>query len=256
MSIVLICTVLGAAAAGGFTQRAAGMGASMIGSPLFVLAVGPRSGVAVTNLLAIVVALAVLATSASRLDVRQARILVPAGLIGVIPGTIAFHLLPANWLQVTVGTVTAMGLASAAVASRLRARKTPVGTQVGTPAGTPSGTAAAGLASGISSAVVGAGGPPLAIYAVATGWPQAEFAATCQVSFALQAAAALAVKGIPPLPVLLLLGAIAAALAGVTAAHLLSGRINAAHARRAAIAIAVIATVLTTAQAIARLAGH
>ena len=244
MPIVLTFAVLGVAVLGGFAQRASGMGASLIASPLLALAVGPRTGVAVTNLLGIVVALAVLATSARRLDIPKAKILVPAGLIGVLPGTIAFHLLPENWLQVTVGAVTALGLASVSIARRLRA----------TP--TPARTAAAGLASGVSSAVAGAGGPPLAIYAVATDWPQAQFAATCQISFALQAAAALAVKGMPALPISLLGGAIAATLAGVAAAHLLSGRINAAHARRAAIVIAAVATALTTVHAVIGLAGH
>src|ERR1700749_653647 len=108
----------------------------------------------------------------------------------------------------------------------------------------PAGTAAAGLASGFSSAVAGAGGPALTIYAIATDWPQPLFAATSQVSYALQAAAALTLKGIPPLPLPWLGAAIAATLAGVAAAHLLAHRITPGHARRAAIAIAAIAGVI------------
>ena len=75
------------------------------------------------------------------------------------------------------------------------------------------------------------------------------------ISYALQAVAALATKGVPPLPVPLLGGAIAATMTGVTVAHLLAARINAAHARRAAIVTAALATTLTTVQGIARLAG-
>ena len=243
MPIVLIVVVIGVVAVGGFCQRASGLGFSLISAPLLALAVGPRAGVAVTNLLAVVVALAVLATSAKRVDIARAKILIPAGLVGVVPGTIAYYLLPANWLQITVGAVTGLGLASVAIARRLRA----------TPS--PGVTAAAGLASGVSSAVAGAGGPPLAIYAVATDWPQQQFAATCQISYALQAAAALAIKGVPPLPAPWLGAAIAATLTGVAAAHLLASRINTARARRAAILIAAVATVLTTARGVANLAG-
>jgi uncharacterized membrane protein YfcA len=239
--------VIAVAAAGGFAQRASGLGFSLISAPSLALAAGPRAGVALTNLLALVVALAVLATSARRLDVPRARILVPAGLIGVVPGTIAFRLLPADWLQVTVGAVTGLGLAAVVIARRLRA------------APGPGTTAAAGLASGFSSAVAGAGGPPLAIYAVATGWPQARFAATGQIAYAIQAAAALTMKGFPAVPVpwlsAWLCAAIAATLSGVAAAHFLAHRIDTVHARRAALAIAALAAALTVLHGIARLSG-
>ena len=239
--IVLTAAVIAVAAAGGFAQRASGLGFSLIAAPSLALAAGPRAGVALTNLLAMVVALAVLATSARRLDVARARVLVPAGLLGVIPGTFAFHLLPANWLQVTVGSVTGLGLASVYIARRLRVSPR------------PATTAAAGLASGFSSAVAGAGGPPLAIYAIATDWPQPQFAVTSQIAYAIQAAAALSVKGIPPVPLPWLSAVIAATLSGIAAAHLLAHRINTAHARRAAIAIAAIATALTTIHGMAHL---
>lgn len=194
----------------------------------------PRHGVALTNLLAIVVGLAIFAISARHLDTAKARILIPTGLIGVAPGTIAFNLLPANSLQIAVGAVTGLGLAAVAIARRLRA------------APGLASTSCAGLASGFSSAVAGAGGPPLTIYAVATDWPQSQFAATAQINYAIQGAAALAIKGIPAIPLTWLIAAIAAALGGVAAAHLLAHRINSAHARRAAIAIAIVAAVITT----------
>jgi hypothetical protein len=233
MPILLTASVIVAAAAGGFAQRASGLGFSLIAAPLLALAAGPRDGVALTNLLALVVALAVFATSGRRVDRARAAILIPAGLFGVVPGTIVFRLLPASWLQVTVGAVTGLGLAAAAIARRLR--MTP----------RPGTTAAAGLASGFSSAVAGAGGPALTVYAIATDWPQPLFAATGQVSYALQAAAALTLKGIPPLPLPWLGAAVAATLAGVAAAHLLAHRIDPAHARRAAIVIAALASAVT-----------
>jgi hypothetical protein len=241
--IVLTAAVIVAAAAGGFVQRASGLGFSLIAAPLLALVAGPRDGVAMTNLLALAVALAVFATSARRVDSARAAILIPAGLVGVVPGTLVFRLVPASWLQVAVGAVTGLGLAAAAIARRLRM------------APRPGTTAAAGLASGFSSAVAGAGGPALTIYAIATDWPQPLFAATSQVSYALQAAAALTLKGIPPLPLPWLGAAIAATLAGVAAAHLLAPRIDPVHARRAAIGLAAVASGLTLLRGLALVSG-
>jgi hypothetical protein len=243
MPLMLTAAVLLAAAAGGFAQLASGLGFSLIAAPLLALVAGPRDGVAMTNLLALVVALAVFATCAGRLDKHRAVILIPAGLAGVLPGTVVFRLLPASWLQVTVGAVTGLGLVAAAIARRLRM------------APRPATTAAAGLASGFSSAVAGAGGPPLTVYAIATDWPQPLFAATGQVSYAFQAAAALALKGIPPMPIPWLGAAIAATLAGVAAAHVLADRIKPVHARRAAVVIAAVASALTLIRGLALLFG-
>lgn len=239
MTIVPAIAVIAAAATGGFTQRASGLGFSLIVAPILALAVGPREGIALANLLAVTVALAVFATSARNLDAAKSAILVPAGLVGAIPGTVVFRLLPAGPLQVAVGTVTGLGLVTAAIARR-RLRAAP---RLAT-------TAAAGLASGFTSAVAGAGGPPLTIYAIATDWPQPQFAATGQISYAIQAATALGLNGIPPIPVAWLGAAIAAAIAGIMTAHLLASRIDAGRARHAAIAIATVATALTLARGV------
>lgn len=220
-------------AGGAFAQRVSGLGFSLIAAPSLALAVGAREGVALTNLLATLVALGVFATSARQLDKRRSAVLIPAGLAGVVPGSIVFRLLPAGPLQVTVGVITGLGLATVGVIGRLRV------------APRPAVTASAGLASGFTSAVAGAGGPALAVYAVATDWPQPLFAATAQVSYATQGAAALGIKGIPSLRVLWLLAAVAAAMGGLTAGHLLARRVNVGHARRAAIIIAALATVAT-----------
>src|SRR5215472_10904681 len=243
MPILVASAVIVSTAAGAFAQRVSGLGFSLIAAPSLALAVGPRDGVALTNVLAMVVAIAVFAPSAGHVDAGKAAVLVPAGLIGVVPGTIVFHLLPASWLQVAVGAVTGLGLAAVSAARRLRA------------AARMPATAAAGLASGFTTAVGGAGGPALTIYAIATQWPQEQFAATGQISYAVQAAAALALKGSPRLPFPWLGGMIAAALAGLACAHLLAHRVSPARARRAAIVIASLASAATVIHGIISLAG-
>jgi uncharacterized protein len=217
-----LTAVVAAVFVGAVFQRLSGIGFSLVAAPALALISGPRSGVTLTNLLAIVVALVVFATSARRVDRAKALILIPAGIIGVLPGTVLFRLLPPGQLQVVVGAITALGLAAVLLAPRLRAEANPVT------------TGCAGLASGFSAASVGAGGPALTVYAVATGWSQPEFVATSQLSYATQGAVALAIKGLPSVPGAWLGAAAAAVLCGLLAGHLVARRIDSARARRSA----------------------
>ncbi len=229
----MIAAVAAAVFAAAVFQRLSGIGFSLVAAPVLALISGPRSGVTLTNLLAIVVALVVFATSARRVDRAKALILIPAGLIGVLPGTVLLRLLPPGQLQVAVGTFTALGLAAVLLAPRLRAGAGPVT------------TGCAGLASGFSAAAAGAGGPALTVYAVATSWPQPEFVATGQLSYATQGAAALAIKGFPSFPSAWLGATAAAVLCGLLAGHLAGRRVDGARARRAAVAIAGLAALAT-----------
>ena len=228
-----LTAVVVAVFAGAVFQRVSGIGFSLVAAPALALLSGPRGGVTLTNLLAIVVALVVFATSARRVDRTRALVLIPAGLIGVLPGTVLSRLLLPGPLQVAVGTITALGLAAALLAPRLRAEARPFT------------TGCAGLASGFSAAAAGAGGPALTVYAVATSWPQPEFVATGQLSYATQGAAALAIKGFPPVPGSWLGAAVAAVLCGLLAGHLAARRIDGARARRAAVAVAGLAALIT-----------
>ena len=233
MGFALIAAVAAAVFAGAALQRVSGIGFSLVAAPALALISGPRSGIALTNLLAVVVALVVFAASARHVARARALILIPAGLVGVLPGTVVFRLLSPGRLAVAVGSITLLGLAAALLAPRLRARARPVT------------TGCAGLVSGFSAAAAGAGGPALTVYAVATSWPQPEFAATGQLSYATQGAAALAAKGLPPLPGTWLGVAVTAALCGLLAGHLAAHRVDGARARRAAIVIAALAALAT-----------
>lgn len=226
---LLTGAALAAAATGAFVQRLSGIGFSLVTAPLLVLVDGPRAGVALTNVLAIVVALAVVATCVRDVDGAKLAVLVPAGLVGVLPGALASRLLPVGALEVCVGALIVLALAAVSV-SRRRVRSRPVV------------TIGAGLASGFTSAVAGAGGPSLALYSMATGWPQREFVATSQICYASQAIAALALKGLPGLPVAWLGAAVAAALLGLLLGTVLAGRISATRTRQAAIVLATVAS--------------
>jgi Sulfite exporter TauE/SafE. len=229
LAVLLTCAGLLAVGMGAFSQRLSGMGFSLLTAPLLVLLHGPRDGVALTNLLSIVVALAVFAGSARRVDTGKLAVLLPVGLLGVLPGVLVVRAVPAGPLQVCVGAATILGLAAVA-APRLRIRAH------------PAATASAGFASGFSSAVAGAGGPPLALYSVATRWPQPEFAATSQLCFASQAAASLAFKGLSGLSAASLGASVAAAVVGLLAGAVLAGRVSSTRTRQAAMIIAALAS--------------
>jgi uncharacterized membrane protein YfcA len=229
--------VVSAAAAtvllGALVQRVSGLGFALISAPLLVLAVGPVTGVELTNLLAVLVSVSVLATSWRDVDLHQARLLVPSGVVGVLPGIAAARLLSPGPLQVAIGALVVLGLLATMLTGTGRARPT---------------TAAAlgtGTASGFMNAVAGVGGPALTVYALATGWSQESFAATAQVSFAVQSTTALAIRGLPDLPTAQLVTVAAMATAGLVAGELLARRLSRERARTVVVVLAVLGGIAT-----------
>jgi uncharacterized protein len=229
-----LSVVTGAAVlVGALAQRLTGVGFSLIVAPALTLAIGPSAGVDLTNLLTLPVAFAVLATSASRVDLARPLLLVPAGLMGVLPGAILAGILPARPLQVAVGAIAGLGLLAVVAAPRLRVRPS------------RAVTICAGAGSGLTTALAGAGGPALTVYAVATHWPQQEFIATGQLNYAIQAAVALAINGLPSFPDAWFPGAAAAILAGLAAGAYLASRTSGDRSRQATIVLAGLAALAT-----------
>lgn len=230
LSVVTEAAVL----VGATAQRLTGIGFSLIVAPALTLAIGPTAGVDLTNLLTLLVACAVLVTSARRVDVARSLLLVPAGLMGVLPGAVLVHLLPSRPLQIAVGAIAGLGLLAVVAAPRLRVRPS------------RAVTLCAGAASGLTTALAGAGGPALTVYAVATQWPQPEFIVTGQLNYAIQAAAALAIKGVPGLPATAwFMGAATAILAGLAAGAYLAARTSGDRSRQATIVLAGLAALAT-----------
>ena len=209
-------------------QRVSGIGFSLIAVPMLVLLVGPYQGVALANLLAIVVATTTLASTWRSVDRRRVWTLVPAGLLGVVPGVLVSRTLPNDVLQVLIGGLVLLGMALVAFTSRVRFPAAPA-TNVAT-----------GLTSGFMTATAGVGGPALTVYAVATGWEHIAFAATAQVSFIVQSGVSVALKGFPDLSVGRATLLILIAAAGLAVGHLLAGRIGGVAARRLVTWIALL----------------
>jgi uncharacterized membrane protein YfcA len=210
-----------------------GLGFSLVSVPFLVLLLGPYDGATLANALAVCVALMTLASSWRLVDRRRAMALVPAGLVGVVPGVVATRLLPAAPLQVVIGGLLVVGLLLTLAAPRDVLRPT-VAVNTG-----------AGLASGFMTATAAIGGPALAVYGHATGWEQASFAATVQISFASQSTVALVLKGLPSLTVdeagLLAL----AVAAGLTIGGWAARRLSVSATRHFAIILALLGATAT-----------
>ena len=123
-------------------------------------------------------------------DRRRAAVLVPMGVVGVVPGAVAVALLPRAPLMVAVALLVLTGLGATVLP---RGRTLP-----------PSRALAAvgGLAAGFMNVTAGAAGPVVVVYARATGWSHREFAATAQLIFLVLSVVSLAAKAsVPALPI-------------------------------------------------------
>lgn len=227
---------------GALTMRATGLGFALIASPFLALIFGPFEGVLIANVCGAASAMLNLTQVHRHIDWRRARLLVPAGILGIIPGALAARLLPAAPLSIVVSCVVIVGLTVTVIIRQVAIADSPVIAATG------------GLASGFMNATAGVGGPGLVIYALATKWDYSNFAATAQVIFAVQGIASLALKWAWPhlTPVDWMVVACALGV-GLVAGSLLARRINPRIAMGAVIVIAAIGAVVGLVQGIQRL---
>jgi uncharacterized membrane protein YfcA len=231
--VAAVITVAVAAFAGALIQRLSGIGFALVAAPLLIVSTNVYDGVRLTNLLMVLVGVSIVATSPARPDVKQAKLLVPAGLLGVLPGVLVVRTLRSGPLQVTVGALVGGSLLAVTLLRQRRVRPS-AGLTLG-----------AGVASGFTNAAAGVGGPALTIYAVATGWPQEAFAVTSQLSFAAQSAMSLAVGGLPHVSPPLLVLVLCAVAAGLAVGHVCSRYVPTRYAARAALVLAALGTLGT-----------
>lgn len=107
-------------------------------------------------------------------DAALLRLLVPAGLIGTVVGTVLFGLLSAKTVAAVVGALTLLFLAQ-----RLVFPPRPDASPPPRPLGF-----VLGIASGFTSFVAHAGSPPISAYVLPLKLPPIRFAATMAVFFA------------------------------------------------------------------------
>ena len=153
---------------GASLQRVGGLGFALIAAPFLVLLLGPHAGITLTNLLTFIVSATTFVAMRSHVDTHRAKLLVPSGLVGVVPGFVAINYMSAGPLMVVEGGLIILGLAMTRLPWRLTE-------------GVHYQTTAYGLASGFMTVTAGVGGPALAVYAMMTDWKRQEFVATAQL---------------------------------------------------------------------------
>lgn len=237
MEITTIAVTL-AIFCGALVQRVSGLGFGLVVAPFLVLLMGPHQGVLLANLLAIFVNITVLSRSTGHIEWKRAALLVPAGVLGSLPGVLAARSLPIRPLQILEGMLILAGLTLIVIKFRFRIEDNAFNTVI------------AGSVSGFMTATAGAGGPALTFYALAANWSQSFFITTAQLGFAAQSATAVAFKGLPDVSFSVLLPVLVALALGLSIGRRIEGSIAAPRARLLVIAIAMAGSAATIVKAV------
>ncbi|MGP9681113.1 TSUP family transporter [Brachybacterium sp. AOP3-A1-3] len=218
---------------GAVSQRATGMGFALLSAPFLVLVLGPLQGMLAVN------AASVLANSLNLVQVwrdvdwPRAKLLVPMGVVGVLPGAVAVELLPEAPLTIVVSLLVVLG---PGVTNLLRGRTVPPSAVLG---------AAGGFTSGFMGVTAGVAGPGVVVYARATGWEHRHFAATAQLhGVALGIVSLAAKRALPSFEPSGWIALLVSLLVGLLVGDRLSRRIDGAAAMRVVVLIAMAGALL------------
>lgn len=227
---------------GAVAQRSTGMGFALLASPFLTLVLGPFEGILVANVCGTVASLLNLTQVWRDVDWRRAAILVPMGVVGVVPGAIAVLLLPTAPLMIGVSAVVIIGLG---LTMMLRGRTLPSSKAL---------AATGGLASGFMNVTAGVGGPGVVVYARATGWPHHRFAATAQLHFLALGITSLAAKqALPTLPAIGWAALLVSLILGLLVGNRLATKIEPALAMRLVMSVAMAGAILALGRGITSL---
>jgi len=235
---------------GAFAQRVTGMGFALIAAPALVVLLGPFDGVIIVNACAVLSSLLILPRVWRFIDWSRFRWLVVPAVVGTGAGALVAARLPGPVLQLGIGVLVVVALTVSLLVTRTEHVATGRAPAIVT-----------GAASGFMNAAAGVGGPALSIYAVATRWPQAAFAATAQPYFVVIGLSSLlgklAASGwvLPDVDSAIWPVAIASLLVGLAAGEVLGSRISHAAARTAVIVIAYLGGVAAIVDGAINLAG-
>lgn len=235
-----ILVVIAAVLCGVTLQRTSGMGTGLVLAPALTLAIGPVSGVMLTNVTTVVSA--VFLTIAVRADIdwrRYARV-APAVVVGSVPAALLVRSAGSGWLEVIIGAALLLTLGASALLPRLP-EVPPVRAGL-----------TAGLLGGFLNTSVGVAAAVMLAYAQVTRWEQKSFAATLQPIFltmgllsVLTKVLAGAADGGEAPPWFLVAAAIGSVPLGVLLGGRVARRVSATAARRVAVVIVVLGATAT-----------
>jgi uncharacterized membrane protein YfcA len=158
----------------GISKGGLGGGIGSVSVPMMALAVPPSQAAAIMLPILCVMDLPAIHAYFGRWDKVQMRTIIPAGLLGLVVGTITFRYLNDNWIRVLLGVI-AIGF----VLNSMRKQN---------PGAAPP-TRAKGWfwcsISGYTSFVAHSGGPPLTVYLLPQKLDKTVFVATSVIFFAV-----------------------------------------------------------------------
>ncbi len=225
-----LAAVLGLAAAvfvGASTQRISGMGFALVSSPFLVMVLGPHEGVMLVNLLGACSSLLIFAQVFRQVEYRKVLVLLIPAMLMTLPGAWVAATLDGPLLSVVISIMVILALGSS-----FMIRNLPM-------AQSKSLAVGAGAVSGFMSVTAGVSGPAIAGYAVASRWPQAQFAISVQLYFLVLSLTSLAAKGgMPQLHWQQWAGCFAAMVVGILLGNFLAPKIPAKYSRAFVVLIA------------------
>jgi uncharacterized membrane protein YfcA len=156
----------------GISKGGMGGGAAGIATPLLAMVISPVQAAAIMLPILCMMDLAGLQVYLGRWDRRIMRVILPAGLLGCVVGTLTFSYLNDNWIRLLLG-IMALGF----LAYNLLPRAVPLRK--------PSDRQGYfwSMLSGFTSFVSHSGGPPLMVYLLPQKLDKAMFVATSVVFF-------------------------------------------------------------------------
>lgn len=178
LAVLLVIVVFGCT-----MQRLSGMGLGLVAGPVVSLLLGPVEGILVVNVLAVVNAALITATTWRNIDLRKFLTVGSTMILGAVPGALVIRAISTDLLQVLVGGTLLVALA--VVTFGLRWVPTPHGRF---PA------LVAGAVGGFMNTLAGIAGPAITVYAQAARWDHRIYAATLQPLFVVGGALSVIIK--------------------------------------------------------------
>ncbi len=157
----------------GISKGGLGGGVGGVSVPLMAMIISPTQAAAIMLPILCVMDLPAIHAYFGRWNRTLMRIMLPAGLVGIVLGTFTFRYLNDNWIRLLLGAI-ALGFLAA---SLVRRNPAPV------PPSKAKGWFWSGLA-GYTSFVAHAGGPPLSVYLLPQRLEKTVFVATSVAFFA------------------------------------------------------------------------
>jgi uncharacterized membrane protein YfcA len=238
---VLVGTVL---------QRLSGAGVGLVVAPVLSLLIGPGHGVLITNAVTTVSGSTMTIEARKHVDWKRYAVIVSCAMIGLIPGAIMVAHLSSAWLQIVVGSVVLIGLATT-----LFLRHAPKAPETPT-------NVITGIFGGLFNVTAGVAAAAMVVNARFTRWAQVSYAATMQPIFATLGLCSVIAKllagvgaedGAWPSP-WLAVAAILAVFAGALVGRALARHVSPSAARTLAMVLATLGAVAAIIRGVIELA--